>query len=114
VHSFDSQVLNPSIQGSRVLYVEIGRCSQELWLANLSGRGSRVLMRLGGPGRRDSGHDPGHTTQGSGPSHCPHGSPRHSAVTLWTTALSRGLAYVTRLRPLDDGSTRSTIVRLAA
>ena len=113
-HSFDSQVLNPSIQGTRFLYVEIGRCSQELWLANLSGRGSRVLMRLGGPGRRDSGHDPGHTTQGSGPSHCPGGSPRHSSVVLWTTALSRRVAYVTRLVPLADGSTRPSIVRVAA
>jgi hypothetical protein len=105
----EAQVLNPSIAGSRFAYVVIARCRQELRLAPLHGGGSRVLMRLGGPGTRDAGHDPGHTTQGSGAGRC---GRRPAGVMLWTTAVYRGLAWVTRLRPRADGSTRPAIVRV--
>jgi hypothetical protein len=104
-----SQVLNPSLGGSRFVYVVISHCRQELRLAPLRGGRSRVLMRIGGPGTQDAGHDPGHTTQGSGAGRCPR---RPAGVMLWTTALYRGVAYVTRLRARRDGSTRPAIVRV--
>jgi hypothetical protein len=108
-----AQVLNPSIAGSRLLYVVIARCRQELRVAGLHGGRSRVLMRIGGPGSRDAGHEPGHTSQGSG-GQCPPHSPPPSGQMLWTTALYRGAAYVTRLLARPDGSTRPTIVRVRA
>ena len=110
----NAQVLNPSLEGSRFVYVTVENCRQELRLGGVGGGGSRVLLRIGGPARRDSGSDPGYTTQGSGPSHCRGPTPRFSPLLLWTTALYRGVAYVTRLLPLPDGSTRPSIVRVRA
>jgi hypothetical protein len=105
-------VLNPSLAGSRLLYVVVQRCRQELRLGRLGGR-ARTIVRLGGTGRRDRGHEPGHTSQGSG-GRCPPGSPRPTSVLMWTTALLGRQAWLTRLRPLSNGGTRPAIVRVRA
>jgi hypothetical protein len=89
------QLLNPALLGQSVLYVVQSRCGQELRLAR--GRGERRLLRLPPPIERDEGHEPGRTTQGRRPGWC--GGSSGTTTRLWTTALTRSAAYVTRLRP---------------
>jgi hypothetical protein len=108
--SRNAQLLHPSVLGDRILYVAIGRCSQELRLGYLrTARRERVLMRLGSTSLRDRGHSRGHTGQGSEPGRCPRRSPPRTTTVLWSTALSQRRAYVTQLRPRRDGSTAPSI-----
>ena len=89
------QLLNPSRFGSKLLYVRLSRCSQEVRL------GSRVLFRLPPLAGQDAGHERGHTRQGERLP-CGH-PPKPTARMLWTTALSATTAYVTVLRPGPGG-----------
>ena len=93
-----TQVLNPSLLGRRLAYVASSKCGQQLRLARSSGRRPRVVLRRAPLARRDTGHDPGHTTQGRRASLCPNGARGPSTDVLWTTALSRTGAFVTRIR----------------
>jgi hypothetical protein len=96
VRSRSRQLLNPSLRGSRLLYVSIGRCGQQLRLRR---RGhERVLMRGRPLARTDAGFDRGHTSQGSGYGPCARRF-RPTPTMLWTTALGERSAYVTLLRP---------------
>jgi cytochrome c biogenesis protein CcdA len=96
VCSRSRQLLNPSLRGSRLLYVSIGRCGQQLRLRR---RGhERVLMRGRPLARTDAGFDRGHTSQGSGYGPCARRF-RRTPTMLWTTALGERSAYVTLLRP---------------
>jgi hypothetical protein len=93
-----AQLLNPARLGGRLLYVRIGRCSQQLRLGTLTGNGAgRVLYKLPPLAGQDAGHEGGHTHQGE---HlpCTH-PPKPTSRMLWTTALSDTEAYVTVLRP---------------
>ncbi len=110
-----TQFLNPAIGAHRLLYVEVATCAQRLRLAPL-GRGgrTRTLLAIGTTARRDSGNDRGHTDQGAGPGRCPRGTPHPTSLMLWTTALARGTAYVTLLRPRRDGTVRTTLARVRA
>ncbi|HEY1358436.1 MAG TPA: hypothetical protein VGF21_09035 [Thermoleophilaceae bacterium] len=102
------QLLSPSLRGSRLLYVAIGRCGQQLRLHR--GRRTRVLLRGRPLGRTDAGFDRGHTPQGSGTGRCPRRF-RITRTMLWTTALGRRYAYVTLLRPAS-GRGVARIVRV--
>lgn len=106
-----SQLLNPSTSGGRVLFVEISRCRQSLRLARLFGHGERVLLSMPSTARHDAGHEPGHTGQGTEPSsRCPGGLQGPSGASLWTTALTRDIAYVTRLDLHDDGNVMPSLL----
>lgn len=107
-----TQLSQPALRHDRLLYVEARACDQRLLLTRL-GRSTRTLLRIGSPGRRDAGHEHGHTTQGSEPTDCPRGTPRHDGRMLWTTALGAGSAYVTLLRPAASARRdRATLVRI--
>ncbi|MDX6674804.1 MAG: hypothetical protein QOH11_2222 [Solirubrobacteraceae bacterium] len=93
-----SQFLNPSLLAGRLLYVGESDCSQLLRLGLPDRRRERFLVDLAPIARHDSGHEPGHTEQGSETSICPGGVRRAARDVLWTTALSRRYAYVTVLR----------------
>jgi hypothetical protein len=108
-HGSGVQVLNPALGGSRLAYVAVSRCRQELLVGRLFGGHSRVVMRIGGTGHWDSGRDPGHTRQGAS-SVCPGGSPSPTSQMLWTTAVGRRTVFLTRLRPLPDGSTAPSLL----
>jgi hypothetical protein len=101
----------PSLRHGSLLYVRQTRCDQELRLRSLAdpGRDRRLLYR--GPlSPQDRGHEPGHTSQGSGPAHCRH---RQRARTmLWTTALTDDTAYVTLIALAPNGATGAA--RIAA
>jgi hypothetical protein len=104
-----SQLLNPSVRNRRLLYVSVSRCHQRLLFGRRrpARRRDRVLLSIAPSVRRDRGHDTGHTVQGRSPAYC--GSKRRSVFSLWTTALSRRWAYVTKVR---TGTSRARIVRL--
>jgi hypothetical protein len=99
------QLLNPARLGSKLLYVRLSRCSQELLL------GSRVLYRLPPLAGQDTGHERGHTRQGE---HLPCARARKpTARMLWTTALSGTTAYVTVLRPGTHGQMTPALLAIA-
>jgi len=94
------QLSQPALDGGRLLYVRSSYCSQQLRAVSTGRLGSsRRLLRIGSNARRDEGHDPGYTTQGSEPSRCPRGTPGRTSTVLWSTALAGRVAYVTLLRP---------------
>jgi hypothetical protein len=109
--STTSQLLNPALEGDKLLYVRAGRCAQELRLGSLSGPGSdRVLLTLPPLAGADVGHDAHHPKQGT---HVPcRVPPRKTARMLWTTALATGAAYVTILQPQARGRTTPTLLEV--
>jgi hypothetical protein len=109
-------LLNPSSDGRRLLYVRSTFQRQQLRIGSLRRRSVRRDRSLYGTvptGRRDAGHEPG-------PRHDAHGWPRKLPprpkpgvqVTLWSTALAAGSAYVTRLRQDTDQPVRATLLRV--
>ncbi len=109
-------LLNPSSDGRRLLYVRSTFQRQQLRIGLLRARPVRRDRSLYGTvptGRRDEGHEPG-------PQHNAHGWPRKLPprpkpgvqVTLWSTALAAGSAYVTRLRQDTDQPVRATLLRV--
>ena len=76
-------------------------------------RRDRSLYGTVPTGRRDAGHEPGSQ-------HHAHGWPRKLPprpkpgvnVTLWSTALSAGSAFVTRLRQDKGQPVRATLLRV--
>ena len=105
-------LLSPARIGDTLLYVRIGRCSQQLRLGPLGGNGAgRVLYRLPPLAGQDLGHEHGHTEQGS---HVPcSGRSKPTTRSLWTTALSETSAYVTVLRPAGGGHTTPSLLAIA-
>jgi hypothetical protein len=107
-----AQLLNPARLGSKLLYVRLTRCGQQLRLGPLDGNGAgRVLYRLPPLAGQDLGHEHGHTRQGE---HLPC-SPRLKPTSrmLWTTALSGTAAYVTVLRPGSGGVMTPSLLSLS-
>jgi hypothetical protein len=109
-------LLNPSSDGRRLLYVRSTFQRQQLRIGLLRPRPVRRDRSLYGTvptGRRDAGHEPGE-------SHHAHGWPRKLPprpkpgvnVTLWSTALSSGSAFVTRLRQDTGKPLRATLLRV--
>ena len=107
-----AQLLSPARLGAKLLYVRIGRCSQELRLGPLDGNGpGRVLYKLPPLAGQDAGHERGHTRQGE---HlpCTH-PPKPTSRMLWTTALSGTDAYVTVLRPGSGGQMTPSLLAIS-
>jgi hypothetical protein len=107
-----SQFLNPSLLAGHLLYVGESRCSQLLRLGLPDRRHERFLLSLAPLARRDSGHEHGHTRQGSETGTCAGGARRLARSVLWTTALSRRYAYVTVLSLGAAGLGSPRIVRV--
>src|SRR6266550_3008629 len=102
-------LLSPARIGGRLLYVRLGRCSQQLRLGRLDGNGpGRVLYKLPPLAGQDLGHEHGHTEQGSHVP-CP-GRPTPTRRSLWTTALSDTTAYVAVLNPSGGGHTTPSLL----
>jgi hypothetical protein len=106
-----AQLLNPARFGSKLLYVRITRCGQQLRLGPLDGNGAgRVVYKLPPLAGQDLGHERGHTHQGE---HLPCSvRPKPTARMLWTTALSGTTAYVTVLRPGNGGVMTPSLISL--
>jgi hypothetical protein len=109
-------LLNPSLQGGRLLYVRNMYKRQELRMGPQSKQRTtkdRRLWHMPPTGRRDSGHDPGKE-------HHRHGWPKKLwprpkaglSATLWTTALAADNAYVTLLRQVAGRPLEVAILRV--
>jgi hypothetical protein len=109
-------LLNPSLEGGRLLYVRAHYARQELRLGPISRRSPRKDRRLWSTvptGRRDAGHEPGDRHKQHGHPHRLWKRPRRGvSATLWTTALAEDAAYVTRLRQMSGRPLVSDIVRV--
>ena len=93
----------PSLHHAWLLYVREGRCTQQLRLRSLAHpRRDTALLTRGPLGLRDAGYEPGHTSQGSGPSRCGHR--QRASAMVWATALSEQDAYVTLVAVRANGS----------
>ena len=109
-------LLNPSLQGGRLLYVRASYSRQELRLGPVTRRSPRKDERLWSTvptGRRDVGHEPGKKHKKHGQPHKLWKRPAPGvSSTLWTTALSADAAYVTRLRQVSGQPLAVEIVRV--
>jgi hypothetical protein len=106
-----AQVLAPTPTDRGLLYIRSTYARQKLILRR------RVVYSTTPTARRDKGYEDGHHPhhQGYPEGRRPQLPPRPRAghtVTLWTTAFARGVAYVTHVRHLRGGRTRSTIFRV--
>lgn len=112
VRSSRSSVLeNPTVLGSKLLYVETARCAQRLVLGPIDGAGGRVLLSAPPLAGQDLGRERGHTKQGSRLP-CPSRA-RPTTTILWTTALAETVAYVTALTETRGGAPRPAIREVA-
>ena len=115
-----AQLLNPSEEGGDLLYVSASAERQQLLIGpRRARRGDRDRRLLSMPAtvRRDAGHEPGRRRHREGypRNRAPRSPPRAPAgaeVTLWSTALAPGAAYVSRMRRTERG-TSSVILRIA-
>ncbi len=115
-----AQLLNPSEQGGSLLFVRSSAERQEVLLGpRRARRGARDrrLLNMHAAIRRDAGREPGHARHGAGyrggkAPKLPQRAPEGVTVTLWSTALAPGAAYVSRMRRTAAG-TSNVIVRLA-
>jgi hypothetical protein len=109
-------LLNPSLQGGRLLYVRAIYSRQELRLGPVTRRAPRKDRRLWSTvptGRRDVGHEPGDVHKRHGQPHKLWKRPAPGVSgTLWTTALGEDAAYVTRLRQVSGRALAYEIVRV--
>jgi hypothetical protein len=109
-------LLNPSLEGGRLLYVRNMYKHQELRVGPQGKHKTtkdRRLWSMPPTGRRDSGHDPGKE-------HHKHGWPKKLwprpkaglSATLWTTAMTVDNAYVTLLRQVSGRPLEVAILRV--
>jgi hypothetical protein len=109
-------LLNPSALGGRLLYVRSTSTRQQLRIGALARRSTgrdTTLYGIVPTGRRDAGYEPGleHHQHGY-PMNLPARPKRGVHDTLWSTALSAGSAYVTRLRQLAGKPVRAILLRV--
>jgi hypothetical protein len=115
-----AQLLNPSVEGGELLYIRSSAERQEVLIGPRRARdGSRDdgLLTMHPTRRRDTGRERGRERHGEGyprgrPPKLPARAPVGVAVTLWSTALAPGAAYVSRIRRTASGTSNVT-VRLA-
>ena len=104
-------LLNPSGLGGKLLYIRSSLRGQKVLLGPRRGgspRADKLLYVARPPIRRDSGHERGRGRHGQGypggrPPRLAPRSPEGVRITLWTTALARRSAYVTRIRHTGRG-----------
>ena len=114
-----AQLLNPTLAGSRLLYVRATATRQRLKLGAATPRSpgrDRTLWSTWPSERSDAGREPGNGYHRYYPSRKPPRRPQRAPSgihdTLWTTALGPDTAYVTRLRR-RSGEPRPTATLLA-
>lgn len=115
-----AQLLNPSKQGDRLLYVRSSAERQQVLLGPRRARASdrdRPLLTTYATIRRDAGREPGRELHHEGypggrAPRQPERAPEGVTVTLWTTALAPDAAYVSRIRQTAAGASY-VIARLA-
>jgi hypothetical protein len=109
-------LLNPSLLGGRLLYVRAIYKRQELRIGPQARRRLRLDRKLWETvptGRRDAGLDPGIKHHRHGNPHKLWPRPRRGhSFTLWTTALTEDVAYVTRLRQVAGLPLETEILRV--
>ncbi|MDQ3677742.1 MAG: hypothetical protein M3401_13245, partial [Actinomycetota bacterium] len=110
-------LLNPSLRNGRLLYVSSSKDRQEVLLGARRGRRDKRLYAMHPTVRRDPVHEPGRHRHVAGyphdrPRRLPKRAPKGIEITLWSTALDAGHAYVSRTRR-SAGATQSEILRLA-
>ena len=91
------QLTNPSLLGRHLLYVRTSNLRQQLELGPLWPGRDRALYTIASTARRDAGHEEGYSPLTATPP-----PQRPADRTLWTTALSPRLAYLTLL-PMPRG-----------
>jgi hypothetical protein len=113
-----AQLLNPSLQGGRLLYVRVDECTQQLLLGPAFAgahqhRHDLVLASRPTEVPRTSGYEPGAIREGRTPHHCT--APRARAdgrvVSYWSTALSPTGAFLTVLQR-RGGRSSAQVVKL--
>ena len=110
-HVVHAQVLAPTLTDRGLLYVRSSYARQQLVL------GHRIVYSTTPTARRDQGYEDGHVPhhQGYPGGRRPKLPPRPPAgltVTLWSTALADGSAYVTWVRNFNSGRVVSKILRV--
>lgn len=110
-------LLNPSLSNGALLYVSSSLDRQELLFGSRRGHFDKRLFAMAPTIRRDVGHDPGHHLHVAGyangrPRKLPKRAPKGVELTLWSTALDAGHAYVSRTRRAA-GATTSEILRFS-
>jgi len=111
-------LLNPSLYDGRLLYVSSSAQRQELLIGSRRSRlrrDDRRVFAMHPTVRRDPGHEPGRGRHGAGypgkrPPRLPTRAPKAVDITLWSTALGAGHAYVSRMHRAG-GTTSSEILR---
>ena len=115
-----AQLLNPSEEGGELLYVS-SSAERQVVLAGprrlRRGTGDRSLLRMHPVVRRDAGYEPGRKRHHEGypggrAPRLPERAPPGVTVTLWSTALAPGAAYVSRIRRTAAGTASNVILRL--
>jgi hypothetical protein len=111
-----TQLLNPSAFGGRLLYVRSTYKRQQLRLGALRAQSitrDRAVYGTFPNNRRDAGYEPGieHHQHGNPHKLWPR-PPRNVHITLWTTALTAGAAYVTRLRQDTGKPVKASLLRV--
>lgn len=111
-----TQLLNPSLQGGRLLYVSVGECRQQLLLGSAfadsrTSRRDRVLASRPTDVPRTGGYEPGVIREGRTPHHClgPRARADGRVVSYWTTALSPTAAFLTVLQRRGQTSNAQVI-----
>jgi hypothetical protein len=111
-----TQLLNPSLEGGRLLYVRVGECRQQLMLGPAfarTGRRDRPIASRPTDVPRTGGYEPGAIREGRTPNHCigPSVGPGGRVLTYWTTALSPTTAFLTLLEH-RGGASNARVVAL--
>ena len=112
-----AQLSNPATDGALLLYVHATGRAQELrvgTLEPLAPADDEVLLVHASSGARDREREPGrrrHRHQGLRPALPPRAAPG-VVDTLWTTALTTGSAYVTRLHVARGAPRTADILRV--
>jgi len=115
-----AQLLNPAALGGSLLYINSSSERQRVRIGPRrarTGDQDRTLFSVHPVARRDAGHERDRERHGAGypggkAPKFPERAPEGVAVTLWSTALAPGAAYVSRQRRAA-GVTSNTILRLA-
>jgi len=108
-------LLNPSLQGDRLLYVRAHKSRQELRLGPLSRGALRRDQRLWSTtptGFRDNGYERGRRKSRHNHRRLWRRPRRGLSASLWTTALAEDAAYVTRLRQVPGRALVAEILRV--
>jgi len=108
-------LLNPSAAGGRLVYVRSTSRRQQL-LAGPERRArvshDKVIWSALETGRPDKGCEPGRCHALDHPHHAPPRPPKGRSDTLWTTAVTPKVAYVTRLRQRTGKPVAAVLLRV--